>query len=163
MAYINTLAVISSSRPPIGQSQNGALGQDKEVISVLLRLFIFLRLSAHQDLVGSVSMMGSQRITRPEAYAESQSQTQTQPPQARQQQTGAFGSENQDSPGTTESAEQPPLSQMSERDRFGLAGLFRMIHSESPDVASLAIGQDLMSLGLDLNHPEYGLLPSNFP
>jgi CCR4-NOT transcription complex subunit 2 len=45
---------------------------------------------------------------------------------------------------------------MSELDRFGLAGLLRMIHSESPDVASLAVGQDLMTLGLDLNQAEYG-------
>src|SRR5438034_4988652 len=118
-------------------------------------------LNAHQDLVGSAPIMASQRNARPEAYPEPQNQTQAQLPQARQQQTGVFGSESQDSPGTTESAEQPPLSQMSERDRFGLAGLFRMIHSESPDIASLGIGQDLMSLGLDLNHPEYGLLPSN--
>jgi hypothetical protein len=35
-----------------------------------------------------------------------------------------------------QSTEQPPLAQMSELDRFGLAGLLRMIHSESPDVAS---------------------------
>lgn len=54
-----------------------------------------------------------------------------------------------------QSAEQPPLAQMGELDRFGLAGLLRMIHSESPDVASLAVGQDLMTLGLDLNQPEY--------
>lgn len=47
---------------------------------------------------------------------------------------------------------------MSELDRFGLAGLLRMIHSESPDVASLAVGQDLMTLGLDLNQPEYDWL-----
>ncbi|KAJ5907626.1 hypothetical protein N7495_000308 [Penicillium taxi] len=55
---------------------------------------------------------------------------------------------------TGQSAEQPPLAQMSELDRFGLAGLLRQIHSESPDVASLAVGQDLMTLGLDLNQPE---------
>jgi CCR4-NOT transcription complex subunit 2 len=104
--------------------------------------------------------MASQRNARPEGYPEQpQNQTQTQPLQVRQQQSGAFGSENLDSPGTGETAEQPPLSQMSERDRFGLAGLFRMIHSESPDIASLAIGQDLMSLGLDLNHPEYVCFP----
>lgn len=30
-----------------------------------------------------------------------------------------------------------------------------MIHNESPDVASLTVGQDLMTLGLDLNQPEY--------
>jgi CCR4-NOT transcription complex subunit 2 len=56
-----------------------------------------------------------------------------------------------------QSSEQPPLAQMSELDRFGLAGLLRMIHSESPDVASLAVGQDLMTLGLDLNQAEYAL------
>ncbi|CAL5869689.1 uncharacterized protein PFLUO_LOCUS3919 [Penicillium psychrofluorescens] len=54
----------------------------------------------------------------------------------------------------SQSAEQPPLEQMSALDRFGLSGLLRMIHSESPDVASLAVGQDLMTLGLDLNQPE---------
>lgn len=54
---------------------------------------------------------------------------------------------------------------MSELDKFGLAGLLRMIHSESPDVASLAVGQDLMTLGLDLNQPEYVLsyLQNNLP
>ncbi|KAL4996971.1 hypothetical protein BDV10DRAFT_99556 [Aspergillus recurvatus] len=50
--------------------------------------------------------------------------------------------------------EQQPLAEMSELDKFGLAGLLRMIHSDSADVASLAIGQDLMTLGLDLNQPE---------
>lgn len=70
-----------------------------------------------------------------------------------QRQQQAVSGEPQDSP--AQSAEQPPLGQMSELDRFGLAGLLRMIHSESPDVASLAVGQDLMTLGLDLNQPEY--------
>ncbi|KAL4807078.1 hypothetical protein BDV18DRAFT_136836 [Aspergillus unguis] len=50
--------------------------------------------------------------------------------------------------------EQQPLVEMSEIDKFGLAGLLRMIHSDSADVASLAVGQDLMTLGLDLNQPE---------
>ncbi|KAJ5565736.1 hypothetical protein N7535_007374 [Penicillium sp. DV-2018c] len=62
--------------------------------------------------------------------------------------------ESQDVPSAPQSTEQPPLAQMSELDRFGLAGLLRMIHSESPDVASLAVGQDLMTLGLDLNQAE---------
>ncbi|KAJ6135600.1 hypothetical protein N7512_000760 [Penicillium capsulatum] len=70
--------------------------------------------------------------------------------QQRQQQLA----DGQDVSATAQSAEQPPLAQMSELDRFGLAGLLRMIHSESPDVASLAVGQDLMTLGLDLNQPE---------
>ena len=55
-----------------------------------------------------------------------------------------------------QSSEQPPLADMSELDKFGLAGLLRMIHSDSPDVAGLAVGQDLMTLGLDLNQLEYG-------
>ncbi|KAI9934732.1 hypothetical protein MW887_000349 [Aspergillus wentii] len=70
-----------------------------------------------------------------------------------QRQQQAVAGEGQE-PGANQSSEQPPLAQMSELDRFGLAGLLRMIHSESPDVASLAVGQDLMTLGLDLNQPE---------
>lgn len=62
----------------------------------------------------------------------------------------------QEPAGTGPSTEQLPLAQMSELDRFGLAGLLHMIHNESPDVASLAVGQDLMTLGLDLNQAEYG-------
>ncbi|KKK17980.1 hypothetical protein P175DRAFT_0299800 [Aspergillus ochraceoroseus IBT 24754] len=57
-------------------------------------------------------------------------------------------------PSQDSGAEQPPLAEMSELDKFGLAGLLRMIHSDSADVASLAVGQDLMTLGLDLNQPE---------
>ena len=100
--------------------------------------------------------MASQRGIRPEAYPEQQQQGQAQLPQMqpRQQQAGLFASDAHESGGASQSAEQPPLSQMSELDRFGLAGLLRMIHSESPDVASLAVGQDLMTLGLDLNQPE---------
>lgn len=44
---------------------------------------------------------------------------------------------------------------MSDQDRFGLAGLLGMIYGENSDVSGLALGQDLMSLGLDLNQPEY--------
>lgn len=94
------------------------------------------------------------RTVRPEGYPEQQAtQSQLPPMQSRQQQGGAYTSENEPA-ATSQSAEQPPLSQMSDIDRFGLAGLLRMIHSESPDVASLAVGQDLMTLGLDLNQPE---------
>lgn len=95
--------------------------------------------------------MPNQRGLRPDGYTE-QEQNQAQQMQQRQAPAGA---ETQESSGTSQSAEQPPLTQMSELDRFGLAGLLRMIHSESPDVASLTVGQDLMTLGLDLNQPEY--------
>lgn len=75
------------------------------------------------------------------------------PPQLQQRQPET--SDSQEASGASANTEQPPLAQMSELDRFGLAGLLRMIHSESPDVASLAVGQDLMTLGLDLNQAEY--------
>ncbi|PCH05835.1 NOT2/NOT3/NOT5 [Penicillium occitanis (nom. inval.)] len=74
--------------------------------------------------------------------------------QQRQSQSGGVSADSQDPTTSGQSSDQPPLSQMSELDKFGLAGLLRMIHSESPDVASLAVGQDLMTLGLDLNQPE---------
>lgn len=44
---------------------------------------------------------------------------------------------------------------MNEVDRYGLAGLMAMIRNEGPDLAGLANGQDLTTLGLDLNQPEY--------
>ncbi|PYI17703.1 NOT2 family protein [Aspergillus violaceofuscus CBS 115571] len=56
--------------------------------------------------------------------------------------------------GTAQTADQSPFAEMSELDKFGLAGLLRMIHSDNADVSSLAVGQDLMTLGLDLNQPE---------
>lgn len=79
---------------------------------------------------------------------------QGQQAQQRQAQTSGVSGDSQELTNSAQTSEQPPLSQMSELDKFGLAGLLRMIHSESPDVASLAVGQDLMTLGLDLNQPE---------
>jgi CCR4-NOT transcription complex subunit 2 len=99
--------------------------------------------------------MSSQRGLRPESYPEQQqNQAQIQQVQQQQQQGGLISGDGQESSTTGQSAEQPSLSQLSELDRFGLAGLLRMIHSENPDIASLAVGQDLMTLGLDLNQPE---------
>jgi CCR4-NOT transcription complex subunit 2 len=82
---------------------------------------------------------------------------QSQSLQVNHRQAGGAVIDGVDSTSLNQNAEQPPFSQMTELDRFGLAGLLRMIHSESPDVASLAVGQDLMTLGLDLNQPEYAL------
>ena len=59
-----------------------------------------------------------------------------------------------ESPGGTHIREKTPLSQMSELDRFGLSGLLEIIRNDNPDVASLAIGHDLTTLGLDLNSSE---------
>ncbi|KAJ5175998.1 uncharacterized protein N7482_001875 [Penicillium canariense] len=86
------------------------------------------------------TLMSGQRT-----FSDSQQQLQQHQQQA---------NEGQEVSAAAQSAEQPPLAQMSELDRFGLSGLLRMIHSESPDVAGLAVGQDLMTLGLDLNQPE---------
>lgn len=43
---------------------------------------------------------------------------------------------------------------MSAMDRFGLPGLLATVRSKNQDVASLATGQDLTQLGLNLNSPE---------
>lgn len=59
-----------------------------------------------------------------------------------------------ESPGAGHTPDQTPLSQMSALDRFGLLGLLATVRSENPDVTSLAIGQDLTQLGLNLNSPE---------
>jgi CCR4-NOT transcription complex subunit 2 len=109
---------------------------------------------SYQDLNGV--MMSSQRGLRAENYTEQQqNQAQIQQLQQQQQQSGIISGDGQESSTTGQSTEQPSLSQLSELDRFGLAGLLGMIHSENPDTASLAVGQDLMTLGLDLNQPEY--------
>ncbi|KAG5302142.1 NOT2 family protein [Histoplasma ohiense] len=125
--------VISASRSPMGQVQNGGLSQEKE------------------DLGTS----STQRSIRPEAYSDQQSQAVIQPPpQSRQPKSSSFGADGQEQSLQGQSSEQSPLSQMPDRDRFGLQGLLTLIHNENPDVAALAVGQDLMTLGLDLNHPE---------
>lgn len=132
---------IGTSRSPVNQGPNGALGQEKEV-SRLTILFEAPHSPTPQDLNNTL-MSGQRNFSDPQQL------------QQRQQQAA----EGQDASTTAaQSVEQPPLTQMSDLDRFGLAGLLRMIHSESPDVASLAVGQDLMTLGLDLNQPEYAYL-----
>ncbi|KMP06358.1 VIP2 protein [Coccidioides immitis RMSCC 3703] len=97
-----------------------------------------------QEQEDSTNLMAGQHATRPEDFSEQPQQTIPFPEETQPQETVA----------TNQTSDQTPLTQMSDREKYGLAGLLRMIHSESPDVASLAIGQDLMSLGLDLNQPE---------
>ncbi|KAJ5105598.1 hypothetical protein NUU61_002945 [Penicillium alfredii] len=127
---------LGTPRSPVNQGPNGILGQEKEVIPSAITSHALHSLTAPQELSSNNLMTGQRNFS--------------DPPQLQQRQQ----SDGQEVPGATQSAEQPPLAQMSEIDRFGLAGLLRMIHSESPDVASLAVGQDLMTLGLDLNQPE---------
>ncbi|KAH8691345.1 NOT2 family protein [Talaromyces proteolyticus] len=99
---------------------------------------------------GAPGLTTSRSPQRPNGVSSQEKEEASQGLQLQRQSQG----DAQDPSASGQSSEQPPLSQMSELDRFGLAGLLRMIHSESPDVASLAVGQDLMTLGLDLNQPE---------
>lgn len=106
-------------------------------------------------------MQNLQLTTKPHTFPEQPQQVQRQPHlqsqqalRQQQQQQGGFGGELVDSPGAVQTPEQVPLSQMNELDRFGLAGLLGMIRHDSNDVAGLAVGQDLTTLGLDLNQPE---------
>lgn len=103
-------------------------------------------------------MQNLQLSAKPHLFPEQPQQAPRQPPlQSQQQQSrqqGGFGGDLVDSPGAVQTPEQVPLSQMSELDRFGLAGLLGMIRHDSNDVAGLAVGQDLTTLGLDLNQPE---------
>lgn len=65
----------------------------------------------------------------------------------------SFGAENVGSPNN----QVPPhkkISDMTDTERYGLPGLLSMIPLESPDYSSLAVGQDLTVLGLDLSRPE---------
>ncbi|EFR00017.1 transcription subunit 2 general negative regulator [Nannizzia gypsea CBS 118893] len=127
-------------RLPAGQNQNGIIGQDHEDNA---------QTQAQAQAQAQASMMNQRSMD--------QMQQQQQPPQPQPSQVQAQAqaeNEAHDPSRAGQTAEQASLSQMSEHDRFGLAGLLRMIHSDSPDVASLAIGQDLMSLGLDLNQQE---------
>ena len=61
------------------------------------------------------------------------------------------------SPSSTLGPASDRLSQMTELERFGLPGLLAMISDHSPDHSTLATGQDLTVVGLDLNRPEYVL------
>lgn len=78
--------------------------------------------------------------------------TAQQPSQSQQQMRlqQSYRSAPPDSPAAT--PEQG--SHLSELDRFGLAGLLATVRSGNPDIASLAIGQDLNQLGLNLNSIE---------
>lgn len=140
----NDCSGLGTSRSPVNQGPNGALGQEKEVSGLAIGLQAPHSPTLTTQDLNNTLMSGQRNFSDPQQQL-----------QQRQQQAN----EGQEASAAAQSAEQPPLAQMSELDRFGLSGLLRMIHSESPDVASLAVGQDLMTLGLDLNQPEYALLP----
>jgi CCR4-NOT transcription complex subunit 2 len=64
----------------------------------------------------------------------------------------AFGTEGSGSPSTQ--APHKKIADMTDSERYGLPGLLSMIPLDSPDYSSLAVGQDLTVLGLDLSRPE---------
>ncbi|KAI9720195.1 MAG: hypothetical protein M1812_003013 [Candelaria pacifica] len=154
---------LSASRSPIDpirQPQNGFPDIDK---SVSLRSM--QNGSTHNSLFSipqnqTQSGTLAQISTRHGSFPDQQQRRQSHPSQSQQQQ--AFGNELVDSPAPVQTPESVPLSQMSDLDRFGLAGLLSAIRNENPDQASLAIGQDLVTLGLDLNQPENSPLYPNF-
>ena len=61
-----------------------------------------------------------------------------------------------DVPRSSMSPDSTTPSQMSAMEEFGLAGFLATVRNENHDVSGLARGQDLTSLGLNLNSPEYG-------
>ena len=91
-------------------------------------------------------------------FHESQPTPQQQSSQPQQQPLGlrqGYSGRLAESPGDASAQEQTPINQMSALERFGLPGLLATVRSDNPDVASLAIGQDLTQLGLNLNSPEW--------
>ncbi|KAM0801650.1 hypothetical protein BDR22DRAFT_888118 [Usnea florida] len=73
-----------------------------------------------------------------------------QTPQGRQDYGGRTG----DSTRSNHTPDRTPLPQMSAIDEFGLPGFLSSISNENPDVSYLARGQDLTTLGLNLNSAE---------
>ena len=83
------------------------------------------------------------------------SENQYPPPrQTSQPQQQDYMSRTGDRSDSTMSPDRPDTSQMSAMEEFGLAGFLATARSENPDVSGLARGQDLTSLGLNLNSPE---------
>ncbi|KAJ4291864.1 transcriptional regulator [Kalmusia sp. IMI 367209] len=72
----------------------------------------------------------------------------------------AFGADNVGSPNAQ--APHKKLAEMTEAERYTLPGLLSMIPLESPDYSSLAVGQDLTVLGLDLSRPDNSPLHPTF-
>ncbi|KAL2872350.1 NOT2/NOT3/NOT5 family protein [Aspergillus lucknowensis] len=168
--------------PPLGRNAPTDLGQDRR--SSLMQGAGFGGFNTNLQFSGAnqgqgnqarnimaASVSGQERITSP-GTALSSGITSSRSP-VNQPSNGIPGQEKEDPnsivtsgqqqsvptqtlsrPSQDSGTEQQPLAEMSELDKFGLAGLLRMIHSDSADVASLAVGQDLMTLGLDLNQPE---------
>ncbi|KAF3052808.1 Transcriptional activator of fatty acid utilization [Didymella keratinophila] len=72
-----------------------------------------------------------------------------------------FGADSVGSP-STQTPLHKKLAEMTDQERYGLPGLLSMIPLESPDYSSLAMGQDLTVLGLDLSRPDNSPLHPTF-
>ncbi|KAF2113487.1 hypothetical protein BDV96DRAFT_496683 [Lophiotrema nucula] len=72
-----------------------------------------------------------------------------------------FSSETLGSP-NAQPSQHKKLADMTDSERYGLPGLLSMIPLESPDYSSLAVGQDLTVLGLDLSRPDNSPLHPTF-
>jgi CCR4-NOT transcription complex subunit 2 len=99
--------------------------------------------------ISNLSFIGSQLPMRGAGSDVPAITQRSQPTQFEQN----FGSETIGSP-NAQPSQYKKLSEMSESERYGLPGLLSMIPLESPDYSSLAVGQDLTVLGLDLSRPE---------
>jgi hypothetical protein len=81
-------------------------------------------------------------------------QTQNAPTRARDFQS-SFAGDQEGSLVGAQGRIKTPLSEMAPIDRWGLKGLLSTINSEDPATAALAAGQDLTTLGLDVNSQEF--------
>ena len=102
--------------------------------------------AAFPGLHQSQAPPGSNSIT------EQQEENSACPPQRLEDQ--GVGGEVNESPNVPHGGLNDRLSNMTEIERYGLPGLLTMISDHSPDHSSLAVGQDLTVVGLDLNRPE---------
>lgn len=85
-------------------------------------------------------------------FSDSQFPPQQQTSQPQQQD---YVSRTNDAQSSTMSTDRTTPSQMSAMDEFGLAGFLATVRHDNPNVAGLARGQDLNSLGLNLNSAEF--------
>ena len=81
-------------------------------------------------------------------------QPTSQAQQSASQMQQDFGGRPGDSTGLTHTPDRSILTQGSDLDRWGLQGLLETIRHDNPDVSGLARGQELTSLGLNLNSSE---------
>ena len=80
-----------------------------------------------------------------------------QPPPGRQD----YGARTGDSSRSNHTPDRTSSSQLSELDEFGIQGFLNTINNENPDVSYLARGQDLTTLGLNLNSAECVITSGN--